>query len=83
MFLSPPLTDRRLAFLILSLCLLELVGSMMFPHFKRAALFALPAAAAVSQTTSSDATKTADADIIASTYSGSTASVLLNGTYTT
>ncbi|KAH0415641.1 glycoside hydrolase family 31 protein, partial [Aureobasidium melanogenum] len=56
---------------------------MMFPRFKRAALFALPAAAAVSQTTSSDATKTADANIIASTYSGSTASVLLNGTYTT
>ncbi|KAG9580749.1 glycoside hydrolase family 31 protein, partial [Aureobasidium melanogenum] len=71
------------AFLILLLCLLEIIGSMMFPRFKRAALFALPAAAAVSQTTSSDATKTADANIIASTYSGSTASVLLNGTYTT
>lgn len=86
-FLSPP--DLQQVFVVLLLCLLEATDRMIFPSFKRVTLMALPAAAAISQsttqTTSDDRkpTKSRDMGPLVTSWSGATASVLVNGTLST
>lgn len=82
-------SDLQQVLVVLFLCLLEVTDRMIFPSFKRATLFALPAAAAISQTSTQTTTseptltKTRDQGEITSSWSGATASVLVNGTLST
>ncbi|KAI5272953.1 putative alpha-glucosidase [Aureobasidium subglaciale] len=89
MFLSLKSPDTQQVLVILLLCLLEAIDSMMFPPFKRVALFALPVSAAISEpvtTTWSKGrypTKPLNYAPLATTWSGTTASILVNGTSST